>query len=99
MLEKKIERYLKDEVERLGGECVKLQIPKWPDRLCLFPQGLIVLVETKRPDAVPRDDQLRKHKRIRGLGFDVRVIDRKALVDLFIEEMKALIALKEQINA
>lgn len=51
-LEKEIERKLTDMVKRHGGRCLKWVCPGWsgvPDRILLFPGGLVFFVETKRP--------------------------------------------------
>ena len=52
VLEKEIERKLVAMVKRRGGLCLKWTCPGWlgvPDRICLFPRGRVVFVETKRP--------------------------------------------------
>ena len=52
-LEKPIEDYLVEEVEAVGGECLKLEVKGrvgWPDRLLLLPEGLVLLVEVKKRD-------------------------------------------------
>jgi hypothetical protein len=51
-LEKEIERKLTAMVKRHGGRCLKWVCPGWagvPDRILLFPGGLVFFVETKRP--------------------------------------------------
>lgn len=46
------------------------------------------LVEMKKPKGPGAEDhQLREHKRLRAIGFDVRVIHTKEQVDAFILEM------------
>ena len=50
--------------------------------------GVHVLVEMKKPKGPGAEDhQLREHKRLRAIGFDVRVIHTKEQVDAFILEM------------
>lgn len=50
--EKAIEKYLRDIVKLLRGECIKLN-PEWnagiPDRLVILPGRVIFFVECKRP--------------------------------------------------
>lgn len=72
-----------------------------PDRLVGWPErqgtnGLVtytlvpvnVLVEMKKPKGPGAEaHQLREHKRLRAIGFDVRVIHTKEQVDAFILEM------------
>ncbi len=75
--ERDVERKLKQEVERMGGVCWKFtsSVSGVPDRLCLFPRGVIVFVELKRHGAKPRPLQIRQIEKIRKLGFRVEVID------------------------
>lgn len=51
-LEKDIERRLTRLVAKYGGRCRKWTCPGWngaPDRICLFPGGHVIFIETKRP--------------------------------------------------
>ena len=75
--ERDVERKLKREVEKKGGVCWKFisSVSGVPDRLCLFPRGVIVFVELKRHGAKPRPLQIRQIEKIRKLGFRVEVID------------------------
>jgi hypothetical protein len=55
MTEKALERKLKKEVEKLGGLCLKCVTPGFtgiPDRMCLFPGGVVWFVEIKKPDGI-----------------------------------------------
>ncbi len=57
ILEKEIERKLKDMIERHGGLCLKWTCPGWlgvPDRICLLPGGTVIFVELKRPEGGKR---------------------------------------------
>jgi hypothetical protein len=86
-MEKKIEKYLVEAVERLGGLCVKfppLFFRGFPDRIVLLPGGVVVFVETKAPGVSPRLIQGKVHARLRGLGFRVEVLDGKESIDGFI---------------
>lgn len=79
MLEREIERNLREKVTRAGGLCLKFVSPGWagaPDRLCLFPDGKMAFVELKRPGAKPRPLQSARHRQLRKLGFSVYVVDR-----------------------
>lgn len=53
MRESTLERALREYVKRCGGRAYKFISPGnpgVPDRLCVFPGGLVVFVELKRPD-------------------------------------------------
>ena len=74
MLERDIERILRDEVKALGGYCLKLVCPGFtgvPDRLILLPGGKLCFVELKRPGQKERQRQAFVQSRLRRLGFYV----------------------------
>lgn len=76
--EKAIEQRLIKEVKTMSGLCLKLTCPGFvgmPDRLVLLPKGKIGFVEVKRPGKKPRPIQLLRHKLLRGLGFQVFILD------------------------
>ena len=78
MLEKQIEQKLVKAVKAAGGLCPKFVSPGMdgmPDRLILMPGGRLVFAELKAPGKTPRPLQLRRHDQLRGLGFDVFVLD------------------------
>jgi len=80
--ESTIEKHLAAEVKKAGGIAYKFVSPgrrSVPDRLVLLPGGRLVFVECKAPGEKPRPDQLREHKRLRALGFNVVVLDSKNL--------------------
>lgn len=82
--ENEIEAYLVRQVERFGGRCLKWVSPGCngvPDRILLYPYGIAAFVETKRPGEKPDKLQLERHKQLRAMGFDVFVVDNKALAD------------------
>lgn len=84
MRESDIEIYAVKEVRKLGGVAYKFTSPGRigvPDRIMLFPNGIIYFVEFKAPGKKPTEGQLREHKRIRDLGFYVEVVDSKEDVD------------------
>jgi|WetSurMetagenome_2_1015567.scaffolds.fasta_scaffold04723_4 hypothetical protein len=87
IIEKTIEQYLYAKICVIGGLCIKL-LPDYmtgiPDRLCLFPGGKMVFVETKAPGKKPRPIQKVMHKKLRDLGFTVIVIDGIQEVDNLI---------------
>lgn len=89
--EKVIERKLVEAVKLKGGMCIKLltnQFTGLPDRMCLFPNEIIVFVELKTTGQKPRKIQLLVHNKLRVLGFKVEVIDTLDGVDNFINSIK-----------
>lgn len=93
MLEKEVESHLRKQVKkRLGGLALKFVSPGLngvPDRIILLPGARIIFVETKAPKKNLRKLQEYVCGLIADLGFDVRRIDTKEKVDLFITEMEA----------
>ncbi len=92
MLEKDVERYLREQVKKeLNGKALKFVSPGFdgvPDRIILVPMGRIFFVETKAPGKKLRPLQKYVCGLIEGLGFTVLVIDTKEKVDAFIEEVR-----------
>ncbi len=85
--EKQIETYLRKQVQAKGGRAYKFISPGnagVPDRIVLMPRAGIVFVECKAPGRKSTPVQAMQQKRIRDLGFDVRVIDRYAAVDALL---------------
>ena len=90
MLESKIEKRLKRQVEKIGGLALKFTSPGMagvPDRLVLLPKGRIAFVELKAPGKILRPLQLKRKEQLEALGFKVYVIDSYKKIDEFIEEM------------
>lgn len=90
MEESKIEKYLKKQIELLGGKALKFVSPGMsgvPDRIVLLPQGKIIFVELKAPGKKPRPMQKYRIKELRDLGFRVEIIDSIEKVNKFIREV------------
>lgn len=88
MNEKTIENYLKKEVEKHGGLCLKFisaSMRGLPDRIVLFSGGRIVFAELKAPGKKPRPEQFRIQEKFRALGAKIYVIDSKEKVREMIE--------------
>jgi hypothetical protein len=88
--EKVIERKLVERVKKAGGLCIKLLTSQYiglPDRLCLFPNGKIIFVELKSTGQKPRKIQVFVHNKLRGLGFQVEVIDSIEGVENLVTEI------------
>jgi len=88
--ESKIEKYLKDEVEKLGGLCLKFtsSIRGVPDRIVLLPENRIYFVELKNEQGKLSVPQKYLHKKFKRLGTHVYVPNSKEQVDRFIDEVK-----------
>ena len=87
MLEKDIEKYLRQRIESIGGLCLKLTSPSMnglPDRLVIIPGGRIVFVELKAPGQKLRPLQVRALRRLYNLKAEAYVIDNKKDIDYFI---------------
>ena len=73
-LEKSIENTLRQAVEAEGGLCLKWVCPGHrgvPDRMILFPGGIIAFVELKRPGAKVKAGGLQEwwREKLAGFGF------------------------------
>ena len=92
MREKEIEAQLVRAVKRMGGVC-----PKWvspgldglPDRIILLPGGRIAFAELKAPGKKPRPLQEARIRQLRGLGFQVYIIDRPEQIGGVLNEVSA----------
>lgn len=76
MLEKSVERMLRDGIEARvpKARCLKFVTPGFtgvPDRIILLPGAETVFVELKRPGQVERQRQLFVQAGLRKLGFKV----------------------------
>lgn len=90
ILEREVEQYLRRLVTQAGGMCVKF-IPDYmvgmPDRLCMFPCGRVVWVETKKPKGgVISDAQKFRHQQLRDLGFQVELCWTKEDAERIVNE-------------
>lgn len=89
--ERDVEGYLRKQIEKRGGLAYKFTSPNHksvPDRMCVFPNGMIIFVECKRPGNDVTELQAYEIKRLRNLGQDVRIIDTKQKVDTFISALE-----------
>lgn len=92
MREKTVEQRLHEEVKKIGGKAYKLssQIEAgMPDRLICLPGGRVVFIETKRPKGGRLSEmQKYRHKELRRLGFEVRVVNTTEMVTEVISELE-----------
>ena len=92
MLEKEIEQKLVRAVKVAGGICPKFVSPGMdgmPDRLILMPGGRMAFVELKAPGKKPRPLQLHRHDQLRGLGYEVYVVDRPEQISEVIDAVSS----------
>lgn len=92
MEESRIEKRLKNEIEKIGGKALKFVSPGMsgvPDRIVLLPQGRIVFVELKAPGKKLRPIQEYRAKELKSLGFRVECIDSIEKAMKFVEEVSS----------
>ena len=78
MRERTLELKLVKETRKRGGVALKFVSPGYadmPDRLVLLPGGKLAFVEVKAPGKKPRMLQVKRHEKLRELGFQVFVLD------------------------
>ena len=81
--EKQIEHSLVTAARKQGGLALKFVSQSFhgmPDRLVLLPGGKLAFVEVKAPGKKPRVLQVKRHEKLRELGFREFVLD--ALEDI-----------------
>ena len=89
MLEKELEKYLKDRIEiDLKGLCRKYKssVRGVPDRMCIVPGGQVFFVELKTQKG--RLSELQKHEitKIVNLNVDVYIVRSKGDVDSIVKD-------------
>lgn len=87
MREKTIEEYLRNRAKEFNGRAYKFVSPGnsgVPDRIVMFPGGMIAFVELKAPGKKFTPLQELQQRRIREMGFQVLILDSKSAVDDFI---------------
>lgn len=94
MKEELVEKWLVQEVQKLGGLAIKFKSPgrrSVPDRICIFPKGVLAFVECKATGKIPTEAQHREIERLRDRGHWVVVIDRRSEIVKFIDKVKQMI--------
>lgn len=89
MLEKEIEKKLRDAVKASGGIAYKWSSPNnagVPDRLVFLPGGRLVIVELKQEGKSSTKLQKLHQERLRNLGFDVREVVGPKGLEEFLKE-------------
>ena len=87
MLEKILEKKLREKVKMLGGLALKFYSPWFtglPDRVVLMPGGKMWWVEMKKPGSKTEPHQDARIEMLRKMEFDVRVIDSNETLTAFI---------------
>lgn len=89
MRESNIEKYLTNEMKKVGGKSYKWISPGnsgVPDRIVIFPSGQILFVELKAPGKVPTAYQQLVHRELKRLNCEVLVINNKKQIDELIQK-------------
>lgn len=90
--EKDTEKYLRDEIRKIGGTAYKFVSPGntgVPDRMICLPGKKVVFVELKSEGKHSTPKQEQQQNKLRTLGFTVYAdIDTKAKVNSLIGELK-----------
>lgn len=93
--EARIEKYLCDEVKKIGGAPRKYRTPARPaapDRILLFPGAIAVFCECKRPNQTPTEAQSRELVKLERMGFKALWVNSFETVDEVIRLIKDHIA-------
>ena len=86
--EKAIERYLVDEVKKLGGVCLKYSnqnMAGYPDRLILLPGAVTIWIELKSKGKHTTALQDIRLRALNKLGYDTYICDNKEAIDKIIK--------------
>lgn len=86
-LEARLEAHLFARVRALGGRTFKLVpvVAGMPDRLVLFPGGVVYWCELKTRDGRLSDIQQHQHGLLRALGVDVHVLYGREQIDGWLQ--------------
>lgn len=92
--ENKVEKYLHDEIVKLGGFTWKFVSPNRigvPDRIVRLPKwnwGIVWFVEIKTEDGKLSSEQVREQTRMQEVGLLVTTVYGEEGVDEFLEEVR-----------
>lgn len=85
--EKSLERYLSEQVARLGGVCLKYYNPNvagYPDRVILMPGGSVTWVELKGAEGRLSALQRLRVRQLREMGHAVNVCATKEDINVLL---------------
>lgn len=89
--EKSTEKYLREEIKKIGGSAYKFVSPGntgVPDRLVCLPGGKAIFVELKSEGRQSTAKQKQQQDRLRALGFEVYTdIDTRQKVDRLMRRL------------
>lgn len=91
MREKNVESAFIDAVKEQGGLALKLVSPGFngmPDRMVIFPGGIIAFVEVKAPGKKPGALQLSRHRLLKQFGFRVYTLNKIDDIGGMIDEIR-----------
>ena len=92
MLEKIIERRLRNETRKRGGLALKFVSPGFdgvPDRIVLLPHRKFGFVELKAPGKKLRALQVRRKEQLEALGFLVYCVDDVEKIGGILDEIQS----------
>ena len=92
--ERDIEDYLRTQVKKIGGYAYKFSSPMKravPDRICIFPGGIVYFIEVKKPKGELTPAQQRELTKLRDFGCLVTTIWSVEDVDRFIGKMARIL--------
>ena len=88
--ERDVEFYLVSRLNAVGIPCIKF-VPDgkvgMPDRLVILPDRRVLWIELKTSGGRLEEIQKLQHKRLQGLGHDVRVVWSRDDVDALVDEV------------
>ena len=90
--ERNIEKALVTEVKKRGGLALKFVSPGFsgvPDRLVLIAIGHIGFVEVKAKGKKPRKLQIKRHEKLRSLGFRTYVLDDQSKIGEILDDIQS----------
>jgi hypothetical protein len=90
-MEKDVEAYVRREVKKMGGRCLKWVCPGHrgvPDRIVLLPGGRIWFVELKTETGRPTALQKHWQRVLSQIGFNVCILSGRQEAEVFIDMVR-----------
>ncbi len=96
-LEASVEDTLVRLAHEYGCKAEKMYTRGWPDRMVLWPVGVVEFVELKRPVGGRFEPlQLRTHDTLRKMGFTVLVLNTTPKVNLYFQQTAAKLGVQRK---